>query len=96
MRDALLPEKTVKLEAALHRMFPQIECELACAWTGTFGETEDSLACIGETSGQPGVHFALGYGGNGITYSAIAAQIIRDACLGEQNPQAHLFRLDRE
>jgi glycine/D-amino acid oxidase-like deaminating enzyme len=77
-------------------MFPYIRCEQACSWTGTFGETADSLAYIGEPAQHPGVYFALGYGGNGITYSVLAAEIIRDALLGEENPSAHLFRFDRQ
>jgi len=94
-RDSLLPEKTAKLENQLRALFPALEFELACAWAGTFGETEDSLACIGRKPEQPDIYYALGYGGNGITYSMIAAEIIRDSCLGREHPSARLFRLDR-
>ena len=95
LRDALLPEKAAKLERSFRRMFPGIEFKLACSWAGTFGETNDSLARIGQSDRLPGAYFALGYGGNGITYSMIAAEIIRDACLGVENPAARFFRLDR-
>jgi glycine/D-amino acid oxidase-like deaminating enzyme len=37
----------------------------------------------------------LGYGGNGITFSLIAAEIIRDYFLGRTNRDAHLFRFGR-
>ncbi|MGB8356553.1 MAG: FAD-dependent oxidoreductase [Chthoniobacteraceae bacterium] len=94
-RDILLPEKTAKLENALRAFFPAMEFELACAWAGTFGETEDSLAYIGHKPEQPDIYYALGYGGNGITYSMIAAEIIRDSCLGGEHPSARLFRLER-
>jgi len=53
------------------------------------------LAYIGETPDFPHAYFALGYGGNGITYSILAAEIIRDAILGKTNPYADLFRFDR-
>jgi hypothetical protein len=96
LRDALRAEKTATLHSEFCRMFPYIRCEQACSWTGTFGETADSLAYIGEPAQHPGVYFALGYGGNGITYSVLAAEIIRDALLGEENPSAHLFRFDRQ
>lgn len=92
---ALLPEKTAKLAQCFRELFPAIDFRLACAWTGTFGETADSLARIGESTEWPGAWFALGYGGNGIAYSMIAAEIIRDACLGRCHPAAVLFRLDR-
>ena len=55
--------------------------------------------------GRPGLHrvhprfphayFALGYGGNGITFSLIAAEIIRDNFLGKKNRDAHIFRFGR-
>ena len=39
--------------------------------------------------------FALGYGGNGITFSVTAADILADLCLGRFNADARIFRLDR-
>ncbi len=64
-------------------------------WAGTFGETKDGLAYIGQIRQMPRCYFALGFGGNGITYSAIAAEIIREAMAGRQHSDAHLFRFDR-
>lgn len=95
IRDALLPYKMFRLSQKLQALFPKLKFKTACAWTGTFGETPDSLARIGSQPGRPNVHFALGYGGNGITYSMLAADIIREACHGRKHPAARLFRLDR-
>jgi glycine/D-amino acid oxidase-like deaminating enzyme len=53
------------------------------------------LAYIGPTPEWPEAYFALGYGGNGITYSVLAAEIIRDAILQRHNPYADLFCFDR-
>ena len=53
IRDALLPEKTATLEAKLRAMFPDMEFTLECAWAGTFEETEDSMAYIGQSGGNP-------------------------------------------
>ena len=61
----------------------------------TFGETKDGLAFIGQIRQMPRCYFALGFGGNGITYSVIAAEIIRDALLQRPNADARLFRFDR-
>jgi len=94
-RDALLPRKTAQLAAHLQRLFPGMPFTLDCAWAGTFGETPDSLARIGQPDGHHGAYFALGFGGNGITFSMIAAQIIRDACRGRRGELARLFRFDR-
>ena len=64
-------------------------------WAGTFGETKDGLAYIGAHPRLPHAYFALGYGGNGITYSLIAAEIIRDDILGRKNPAAKIFAFGR-
>jgi len=37
----------------------------------------------------------LGFGGNGITFSVIAAEIIRDMITGKRNKDASLFSFDR-
>jgi glycine/D-amino acid oxidase-like deaminating enzyme len=76
-------------------MFPAITADADWRWGGTFGETEDGLPYIGTVRQFPHGYFALGYGGNGITFSWIAANILLDLFLGRPNPDAELFRFDR-
>ncbi|MEP7191022.1 MAG: FAD-binding oxidoreductase, partial [Roseiflexaceae bacterium] len=90
-----LDRKRDKLVKRFRELFPAIDLEVAYYWAGTFGETTDGLAYIGETSEFPNGYFALGYGGNGITYSVIAAEIIRDIYTGRPNRDAEIFRFDR-
>lgn len=94
-RDALVQEKTGLLAEKFRTMFPRIDLEVAYAWAGTFGETDDGLAYIGHVRQMPNCFFTLGFGGNGITYSIIAAEIIRDALLQRPNAASRLFRFDR-
>jgi glycine/D-amino acid oxidase-like deaminating enzyme len=94
-RDALLTAKTAALKRRFAQLFPKIRCDVAFSWTGTFAETKDSLPYIGEAPGRPGIYFALGYGGNGVIFSALAAEIVRDLCLGVENEKAELFRFGR-
>lgn len=94
-RDAAVGKKAAKLEKRFREMFPNIEFEPAYAWAGTFGETEDGLAYIGSVPELPRCFFTLGFGGNGITYSVVAAEIVRDAIQGKKHPDAQLFRFDR-
>jgi glycine/D-amino acid oxidase-like deaminating enzyme len=94
-RDALLPAKTAALKRRLGQLFPKIRTDVAFSWTGTFAQTKDSLPYIGEAPGRPGVYFALGYGGNGVIFSTLAAEIIRDEIVGEKNADAELFRFGR-
>jgi glycine/D-amino acid oxidase-like deaminating enzyme len=55
----------------------------------------DGLAYIGQLADRPNVYFALGYGGNGITFSVIAAQLISDLYCGRPNADAAVFRFER-
>jgi glycine/D-amino acid oxidase-like deaminating enzyme len=94
-RDRLIAHKAAVLLQRFHQLFPDIKTEIAFAWAGTFGATKDGLAYIGAAPENPHALYALGFGGNGITFSAIAAEIIRDLCAGRENADAALFRFDR-
>jgi glycine/D-amino acid oxidase-like deaminating enzyme len=94
-RDRLLPGKVRRLVRRFHRWFPRISLEPAYAWAGTFAETKDGLPFIGALPAFPRACFALGYGGNGITFSVLAAALIRDVCAGRPNADAALFRFGR-
>jgi glycine/D-amino acid oxidase-like deaminating enzyme len=43
-----------------------------------------------------GVSFALGYGGNGITFSMMAAEMIRNKLQGRKDDREPLFAFTRE
>ncbi|MBE7179375.1 MAG: FAD-dependent oxidoreductase [Mucilaginibacter polytrichastri] len=94
-RNKLMEKKNQLLLKKFKKLFPTIELEVDFYWCGTFGETKDGLPYIGEHKKQPHFYFALGYGGNGITFSVIAAQIIRDMYLGKENKAARIFAFDR-
>jgi glycine/D-amino acid oxidase-like deaminating enzyme len=94
-RDALISQKRRSLVKKFGRLFPDVQLEVAYTWAGTFSETKDGLAYIGVHPRFPHAYFALGYGGNGITFSLIAAEIIRDYFLGRTSRDAHLFRFGR-
>jgi glycine/D-amino acid oxidase-like deaminating enzyme len=94
-RDALLPAKTKTLLRKFARYFPKLAPEVAFAWAGTFGETKDGLAYIGQVPEYRRAFFTLGFGGNGITYSILAAEIIRDRLRKIRSPYEGLFDFDR-
>jgi len=94
-RDVLISQKTRTLVKKFGRLFPDQPLEVAYAWAGTFGETKDGLPYIGVHRRFPHVCFALSYGGNGITFSVIAAEILRDYFTGRTNLDASLFRFAR-
>ncbi|WP_438483422.1 NAD(P)/FAD-dependent oxidoreductase [Oleiharenicola lentus] len=94
-RDKLLQAKVRWLLHRFEKLLPKIKPELAYSWTGTFATTDDGLPYIGRVKSQPHTWFALGYGGNGIIYSQIASEIIREGCLGRTHPDAELFGFAR-
>jgi glycine/D-amino acid oxidase-like deaminating enzyme len=91
LRDAAIPRQTRRLESQLHRWQPDLLARIEYSWAGTFGETDDSMPVIGPVEGTDRIDFALGYGGNGIVFSLIAAELLRDRCLGRVHPDHALF-----
>ena len=94
-RDRLIRSKSEALREKVEAWFPHLTLKTACAWAGTFGETEDGLPLIGSLRGMPNIIFALCYGANGTNFGVIAADLIRDQVLGRRNADAGLFSLDR-
>ena len=94
-RDKLIRKKTALLKNDFLKLFPEIDLAVEFTWTGTFGATKDALPYIGTYSKTPHTYYALGFGGNGITFSVIAAEIICDMITGKKNKNAELFSFDR-
>jgi glycine/D-amino acid oxidase-like deaminating enzyme len=90
-RDALIPEKTAILSAKLAKLFPRLDATADNAWTGCFGGTVDDLPSISPLPGMANCYGVLAFGGNGITFSRIAAEIIRARLTGKDAPEADLF-----
>lgn len=60
-----------------------------------FAMTPDSLPYIGPQRRCPGHLFALGYGGNGMTFGFIAAAILLEQWRGIRSPDHRLFHFGR-
>jgi glycine/D-amino acid oxidase-like deaminating enzyme/nitrite reductase/ring-hydroxylating ferredoxin subunit len=66
--------------------------EIVAQWSSQYFEPADGLAYIGHLPGNPdNVYVATGYGGNGITYSHIAAITLTDLVTKGQSEFADLF-----
>ena len=57
--------------------------------------TPDSLPYIGPHRRYPRHLFALGYGGNGMTFAALAARILVEQWHGVASPDHALFAFNR-
>lgn len=95
LRDRLIKHKAALLANDFKKLFPSIELRPEFSWAGTFGSTKDAMPYIGTIKKHPRIYYALGYGGNGILFSHIAAGIITDAITGKKNKTAGLFTFDR-
>ncbi len=95
-RDALIPEKSRLLTRKLAALWPAADLDIEFRWSGTFDSTSDGLPLIGPVPGAKGVYAAYGYGGNGITFSFLAAQLIGDLIAGSNSPLLRDFALDRD
>jgi glycine/D-amino acid oxidase-like deaminating enzyme len=65
------------------------------AWEGLFAVTPDGLPYIGAHPRYPHHLFALGYGGNGMVYAWLAAQLLTRSLTGRPDPDLKLFSFDR-
>ena len=64
-------------------------------WEGLFAMTPDSLPYIGPHRRYPRHAFALGYGGNGMTFAALAARILVEQWQGARSKDHELFAFNR-
>ena len=95
-RDARVEKKAATLMKKLQRLFPDMVLTPAFSWAGTFAETEDGLPFFGpHPQWGPRVHFAMAYGGNGITYSMLGAGLLRALMERRKHKLWPLFSFER-
>lgn len=93
-RDQLLPRKIAALRRKLDGLMPDVSTEPDFAWTGCFGTSPTGLPAIGPVPGSDRCFAVLGYGGNGITFSVIAAQMFQRWLFGLDDPDRDVFGLE--
>ena len=67
----------------------------SAAWDGLFAMTPDSLPYIGPHRRYPRHWFALGYGGNGMTFGPLAARMLLERWQGKSSADHALFEFGR-
>ncbi|WP_299911304.1 FAD-binding oxidoreductase [uncultured Paracoccus sp.] len=63
----------------------------AYTWSAPFSVTKDGLPIIDTVPGYSRIHTIMGFGGNGITFSVIGAQIIAARIAGRPDPDEAVF-----
>ncbi|MGV1828768.1 NAD(P)/FAD-dependent oxidoreductase [Agrobacterium vitis] len=64
---------------------------IAYGWSAPFGTTRDGLPIIDRVPGTSHVHVVMGFGGNGITFSTIASEIVSARIAGRKDADEDLF-----
>ena len=78
------------------QLYPALaDARIDYAWEGLFAVTPDGLPYIGPHRRYPGHLFALGYGGNGMTFSLLAARLICERLTGRVTSDHELFSFGR-
>jgi glycine/D-amino acid oxidase-like deaminating enzyme len=87
----LLVEKTDAIAEKLRGLMPDLKLRIAYRWAGAFGTTGTGLPFIDAVPGHPNCYAIMGFGGNGITYAMIAAEIVSALIAGKADPDADLY-----
>lgn len=95
-RDAKIAEKKQTLSRKLGALLPHIDTTPVHAWAGSFGSSPVGTPTIGRIPRMPGCYAAMGYGGNGITFSMMAAQMLRGLITGTGDPDSDLVSFHRD
>jgi glycine/D-amino acid oxidase-like deaminating enzyme len=87
---------TQEVRDYFERLLPALATmDTRVAWEGLFALTPDSLPYIGAHRRYPGHWFALGYGGNGMTFGFLAAHLLLEQWRGVKSSDHALFQFDR-
>lgn len=87
----LLAPKARAILGKLRTLSPELNIKTDYVWSGAFGESTTSMPLIGPIPSMPRAYAVMGFGGNGITYSVIASQVVGSAIRGRLDPDADLF-----
>jgi glycine/D-amino acid oxidase-like deaminating enzyme len=84
------------LRAHFTEQFPTLsDVHAPLAWEGLFALTPDRLPYIGPHRRYPRHWFALGYGGNGMTFAFLAARLLLERWQGKATEDHALFEFGR-
>lgn len=89
-RDRLIPEKAAEIAAGLSDL-TGTEIAVRDRWAAMFGSSPDGLPAIGRARPGERVWLASGFGGNGVSFAALAAELLTAELTGRVDPDLALF-----
>jgi glycine/D-amino acid oxidase-like deaminating enzyme len=95
-RERAFSEGTREVRDYFAARYPALEAiAFEYAWEGLFATTPDGLPYLGPHRHYPRHLFALGYGGNGMTFGFLAAGLLLDWYRGDRSADHDLFAFGR-
>jgi glycine/D-amino acid oxidase-like deaminating enzyme len=95
-RHAALDAGTRGVQADFSRLYPALtDIPIDCRWEGLFATTPDGLPYIGPHHRYGRQLFALGFGGNGMTFGFLASRLLLDWYRGARSADHALFAFAR-
>ncbi len=94
-RRSLLASKSRRILHNVEEMLGVDNIQLSHRWAGAFGESSTGLPIIDALPGLPHCYVVAGFGGNGITYSMIASELICRRLEGRKDSDSDLYRAPR-
>ncbi|NDV00042.1 NAD(P)/FAD-dependent oxidoreductase [Pseudoroseicyclus tamaricis] len=92
-RDAPQERHVASLRAGLERKFPALAgIEFDYSWWGWVDVSHDQMPRITRPRAGEAVFYAMGYGGNGVMYSAQAGRRMAQLVAGESLPDLPIFK----
>jgi glycine/D-amino acid oxidase-like deaminating enzyme len=91
-RAAAVSAKAATLLRKVRKLLHRNDIELDYAWGGAFADSPTGLPLLRPLDDHPNVFAVLGCGGNGITFSMVAAELVSFWVKGRRDPDADLFR----
>lgn len=88
LEDRTNPRVQAVLDAYLKEYFPDVSAPVARRWAGIMGFSVDGLPQVGTLPGKPGVGYAVGFTGHGLSLGAGTAERAVDHLLTGADPGA--------
>ncbi|MDQ8699219.1 FAD-dependent oxidoreductase [Hyphomicrobium sp. LHD-15] len=90
-RDAAISNKAHRLLHKIEDLLPGRRLQIDYAWAGAFADSPTGLPHMSPVEGLANCFAVLGCGGNGITFSVIAADVVAAWVAGRTDRDADLF-----
>jgi glycine/D-amino acid oxidase-like deaminating enzyme len=91
LRDRRIAEKAGTIAGKLAKLLAVEDVAVEKRWAATFGASLDGLPALGRARNHEHLWLASGFGGNGVSFAALGAELIAAEFAGTPDPLAAAF-----